>query len=185
MSFHPGLGLVYIPGQESSGTYNPSADFTYTPGEYNTGMVTQRQVRGADGALQFTRPGAGDIRPAAPPVRPRLPEGAENQPAANGGFMLAWDPVAQKERWRVPGPGGLLGGGTLATGGNLVFQGATAYNASTGEKLWEADLGVPSVTPISYMLDGKQYVMLLAQAYPANRLFVFSLDGKEPIPPAR
>jgi quinohemoprotein ethanol dehydrogenase len=185
MSFHPGLGLVFIPGQESSGTYNPAPEFAYTPGEYNTGMVTTRQTRGADGGLQNTPPGAGDLRPTVAPVKPRLPEGAENQPAANGGFMLAWDPITQKERWRVAGPGGLTGGGTLATGGNLVFQGATAYNASTGEKLWEADLGVPKVTPISYMLDGKQYIMLLARAYPSNRLFVFSLDGKEPIPVAQ
>jgi quinohemoprotein ethanol dehydrogenase len=185
MSFHPGLGLVYIPGQESSGTYNPADKFTYTPGEYNTGMVTTRQTRGPDGGLQFTPPGAGDIRPTTPAVRPRLPEGAETQPVANGGFLVAWDPAIQKERWRVPGPGGLTGGGTLATGGNLVFQGATAYNASTGEKLWEAKLGIPNVTPISYVLDGKQYVLLLARAYPSNRLFVFSLDGKEPIPAAQ
>ncbi len=183
MSFHPGLGLVYIPGQESSGTYTPAAQFTYQQGEYNTGMANTRQTRGPDGALQLTTLVADNLRSEARSVKPRTPEGAENQPAATGGFLVAWDPVQQKERWRVPGPGGLTGGGTLTTGGNLVFQGATAYNAATGEKLWEADLGIPKVTPISYLLEGKQYIVLLARAYPANRLFVFSLDGKEQIPP--
>jgi hypothetical protein len=36
-----------------------------------------------------------------------------------------------------------------------VFHGAIAYNADTGEKLWEPDAVGRGVTPISYMLDGK------------------------------
>jgi glucose dehydrogenase len=36
--------------------------------------------------------------------------------------LLAWDPVAQKERWRVPYDHP-WNGGTLTTAGNLVFQG--------------------------------------------------------------
>jgi quinohemoprotein ethanol dehydrogenase len=188
MSFHPGLGLVFIPGQESSGIYTPDPNFVYQAGEYNTGLVQARQTRGPDGALQFGKqapPAGGAPAPAAPkpaPVKPRLPEGAENAPQAMGGFLLAWDPVAQKERWRVPGPGGVLGGGTLATAGNLVLQGATFYNAATGEKLMDFDLGGPYVTPISYMLDGKQYISLMARSYPNNRVFTFVLDGKEQIP---
>jgi hypothetical protein len=71
----------------------------------------------------------------------------------------------------------------LATAGNLVFHGAMAFNGDTGEKLWDGDAGVPSLTPMSYMLDGKQYITLFARSYPNNRLFVFALDGKEPMPP--
>jgi glucose dehydrogenase len=97
---------------------------------------------------------------------------------------VAWDPQTQKERWRHTGGGGTNGGGgTLATAGNLVFHGPVAYNATTGDKLWQADLGGSNVTPITYMLDGKQYVTLFARNYPDNRLFTFVLDGKEPIPP--
>ena len=99
---------------------------------------------------------------------------------------MAWDPKTQKERWRLTGAGGTNGGGgTLATAGNLVFHGPVAYNAETGDKLWEADLGGANVTPITYMLDGKQYVTLFARAYPENRLFAFVLDGKEPVPPRK
>jgi quinohemoprotein ethanol dehydrogenase len=181
MSFNPVSGLVYIPGQESSGTYNPDPNFVYTPGGYNTGMVTGPQRRGEDGAVAFLPRPQGTPAPA--PVRPKQPEGAENQPQAGGGFLLAWDPVAQKERWRVAAQPGVISGGTLATAGNLVFHGAMAFNGDTGEKLWDGEVGQPSVTPVTYMLDGKQYVMLFARSYPNNRLFVFTLDGKEPMPP--
>jgi quinohemoprotein ethanol dehydrogenase len=167
MAFNPVTGLVYIPGQESSGVYTPDPQFAFNPGFRNTGMM-----------------GFGGARPApAAPAPAKEPVGAENQPKATGGFLLAWDPTTQKERWRVADAGGFGGGGAVATAGNLVFHGAIAYNAETGEKLWEADLGGRSVTPITYMLDGKQYVTLFARDNPGNRLFTFVLDGKAPIPP--
>ena len=58
------------------------------------------------------------------------------------GRLLAWDPVKQKEAWRVEHVAP-WNGGTLTTAGNLVFQGTAdgrfvAYNATTGEKLWES-----------------------------------------------
>ena len=64
-----------------------------------------------------------------------------------------------------------------------MFLGATAYNAETGAKLWDGKLGGLPTTPITYMLDGKQYVTLLGRVYPGNRLFTYVLDGKEPMPP--
>ena len=81
------------------------------------------------------------------------------------GRLLAWDPVKQKEAWRVEyvAP---WNGGTLTTAGNLVFQGTAdgrfiAYNATTGEKLWESPTGTGVVAAAStYMLDGKQYVSI-------------------------
>ena len=57
--------------------------------------------------------------------------------------------------------------GTLATAGGLVFAGAldrwfTAYDDATGEALWRARLGdVPSAAPISFGVDGRQYVALV------------------------
>ena len=79
------------------------------------------------------------------------------------GRLVAWDPVAQKARWTV----GLVGpwnGGTLATAGNLVFQGTAdgrfvAYDARDGKKLWEVPTGTGVVAaPATYEVDGKQYV---------------------------
>ena len=125
---------------------------------------------------------------------------------------MAWDPVANKQRWRVPdGAGG--GGGTVSTAGNLVFHMLTdgrlrAYSADKGEKLLEIQTGLRSGVgpPITYQLDGKQYVAVMggqgAVSFgafgpppppagtppppppPAPKLMVFVLDGKAPLPGA-
>ena len=81
--------------------------------------------------------------------------------------MIAWDPVTQQERWRAP-EGGSIGGGTVTTAGNLVFQVTPdgrllAYSADKGEKLLDiqTDLKGGMGPPITYQLDGKQYVALM------------------------
>jgi alcohol dehydrogenase (cytochrome c)/quinohemoprotein ethanol dehydrogenase len=79
------------------------------------------------------------------------------------GHLVAWDPVAQKEVWRVQFEHP-WNGGTLATAGDLVFAGNSlgeiaAYRATDGQKLWSAQTqaGVLAA-PISYEIDGEQYV---------------------------
>ena len=83
------------------------------------------------------------------------------------GHLLAWDPVRQKEVWRVPHVTA-GNGGTLTTAGDLVFQGTAdgrfvAYRADDGEKLWEGftQTGVVAA-PVTYEVDGEQYVSVLA-----------------------
>ncbi len=79
----------------------------------------------------------------------------------------AWDPVKQKEAWRVD-HASVWNGGTLATAGNLVFQGAAdgrfvAYGADSGRKLWEMPIQTGAMAgPISYSVDGEQYVAVAA-----------------------
>ncbi len=61
-----------------------------------------------------------------------------------------------------------LNGGVLATAGNLVFQGTAdgffhAYNAATGERVWSQRIQTGIVAaPVTYMVDGEQYVSVLA-----------------------
>jgi quinohemoprotein ethanol dehydrogenase len=120
MSFSPLTGLVYIPRQESSYTYRIDPNFSYNPGFRSAGMAGGLGPRLPNG--QTAPP------PEQPPATPvREPEGAKNQPKAGGGFLVAWDPKTQKERWRLTGAGD-GGGGTLATAGNLVFHGPLAHN---------------------------------------------------------
>jgi quinohemoprotein ethanol dehydrogenase len=83
------------------------------------------------------------------------------------GHLLAWDPVKQKEAWRVP-YGMPWNGGTLTTAGNLVFQGTAdgrfvAYRADDGRTLWvdHTEVGVIAA-PMTYELDGTQYVAIMA-----------------------
>ena len=118
------------------------------------------------------------------------------------GFLLAWDPVNQKERWRVP-YANFWNGGTLTTAGNLVFQGTAdgrfvAYSADRGEKLWQVSFGIGVIaSPVTYELDGVQYVSIMAGwggAFPltggdgkgaspaAGRLLTFALNVKQPLP---
>jgi quinohemoprotein ethanol dehydrogenase len=133
-------------------------------------------------------------------------------PGARRSFLKAWDPVAQKERWRVALPGNWPGG-TLATAGDLVFQGRidgrfAAYDARSGKELWGFAAGAPVVAPpISYRLGGVQYVTVLtgngagggglfspenaqyeADYYLPRRVLTFALGGKASLPardPAR
>jgi quinohemoprotein ethanol dehydrogenase len=83
------------------------------------------------------------------------------------GHLLAWDPVAQKEAWRHP-YAMAWNGGTLATAGNLVFQGTAdgrfvAYAADTGKQLWEdqARTGIIAA-PVTYEAGGRQFVSVVA-----------------------
>ncbi|MBZ5575998.1 MAG: PQQ-dependent dehydrogenase, methanol/ethanol family [Acidobacteriia bacterium] len=162
MSYSPLTKLVYLPGNEASTTYvpTPADQFQFTPGRPSTGVAF-----GGAGPIPET-----DI--------------AATQPEVTGRFLVAWDPVQQKERWRHLFEPGAPGGGTLATAGGLVFMGNSAYDAETGEKLWEEpQLGDRPVNWISYMLDGKQYFAILARSSPNNRLFTFTLDGGATMPP--
>ena len=83
------------------------------------------------------------------------------------GHLAAWDPVARKEVWRVE-LGHPWNGGVVSTAGNLVFQGTgmgefVAYRADTGERLWSAETQAGVLAgPISYEVDGEQYVAVEA-----------------------
>jgi PQQ-dependent dehydrogenase (methanol/ethanol family) len=87
-------------------------------------------------------------------------------PQGRGNFVIAWDPVAQKERWRGPaGSSASTSGGTLSTAGNLLFSSVQgrllAFNAATGELLHELQTGLNGIgPPMTYMIDGKQYIVV-------------------------
>jgi len=75
---------------------------------------------------------------------------------------LATKQTLWTERQRAPQTSGVL-----ATAGGLVFAGAldrwfTAYDDASGKTLWRARLSdVPSAAPISYAVNGKQYVAMV------------------------
>ncbi len=86
-------------------------------------------------------------------------------PGAEGklGRLAAWDVATMTERWHVTQRAMYLTG-ALTTAGNLVFVGDvnrqfSAYNAATGELLWQTRLPAPlHGYPITYTVDGRQYV---------------------------
>ncbi len=129
-----------------------------------------------------------------------------NPPPPAKGFIRAWDPVTQTERWSVP-MAGAWNGGLLTTAGGLVFGGGAdgvfgAYDAETGDQLWKIDLKTGILAPpVTFSVDGEQYVALLAGWGGAwglaslkdptaaavktgtnqGRLFVFKLGGRQTV----
>ena len=85
------------------------------------------------------------------------------------GMLMALDPVTGEQKWtfrynRAPWAG------TLSTSGGLIFSGdedgyLMAFDAKTGKNLWKVYTGARLVTaPITYLLDGKQYLTMPAGA---------------------
>jgi alcohol dehydrogenase (cytochrome c) len=96
-------------------------------------------------------------------------------PGGHMGGVKAWDPVAQKQVWfnkeDLPFTGGMM-----STAGNLLFHGDIkgwfkALDAKTGKELWKFNTGSGiSAAPMTYTLDGKQYVAVVSgrtQSIPA------------------
>ena len=180
-SYNPHTGLVYIPYMQMGTTFTPSA-------------AAEEAVR-ADPASLELRLGVITTLYVDP-----------NDPMDGKGSLLAWDPVAQKLRWRVD-HASIWNPGTMTTAGNLVFQGSNtgelhAYNASTGGLLWSFDAKHGIVAPpITYAVAGTQYVSLLVgyggvseagsphamdqgwkYGLQPRRLLTFALDGKASLP---
>jgi len=173
MSFSPKTGLVYIPAHESAFLFHVDPEYEYRPGAWNVGY---------------------DLTVLTDSPREDI-----------SGHLLAWDPIAQKEVWRAQYTGA-WNGGVLSTAGNLVFQGTAhgtfaAYRADDGELLWEQTSGTGIIAaPVSYSLDGEQYIAVMAGWGGAfalsggdaaaeagivdnsGRLLVYKLGGLETLP---
>ena len=207
MSFNPNTGLVYIPTSlSSSSVFAVDTEFVHKPGQSNIGIKRNGPGPGGPAPAPGAAAGGGGGRgqqtaklPPPPAIGPEPPAQGDPQ-----GALVAWDPATQTQRWRNPG-GGSIGGGTVSTGGNLVLQvlqdgRLLAYSADKGEKLLEIQTGLKGGMgpPITYELDGKQYVAVTggqgivvarsaepgAPPPPATadtvfpKLMVFELDGK-------
>jgi PQQ-dependent dehydrogenase (methanol/ethanol family) len=183
MSYNPDTGLVYIPTLVFPVAFlqaTEEKDRKPGQGKWNVG---------------FDRMGA------SPPKIPNLGEILDSQ---FSGQLLAWDPVKQEVRWKPPA-GRPNGSGTLTTAGNLVFQAGqdqlfNAYDASTGERLWSADPQTVVASPITYRIDGEQYIAIAvgfgggfaAEGGPVahdwkvprlSRVLVYKLGGGHKLPP--
>ena len=84
-----------------------------------------------------------------------------------GGRLIAWDPIAQQERWHVNYPI-VQNGGVLTTAGNLVLQGTPsgkffAYAADSGKLLWSYDTkSIILGEPTAVMAAGKEIILVPA-----------------------
>ncbi|MBT4491828.1 MAG: PQQ-dependent dehydrogenase, methanol/ethanol family, partial [Gammaproteobacteria bacterium] len=180
MSYSPDTGYVYIPALDIPFAYGNEPEFSYEAGRWNIANDPRLNMPSGDAGVDSKIDGM--IR----------------------GFVAAWDPVAQKEVWRIQHAGS-WNGGMLSTHGNLIFQGNSsghfvAYRADNGEELWSvpAQTGVIA-PPISFEIDGEQYVTVVAgwggafalsaaaaENYglkPRGRILTYKLGGKVELPP--
>ncbi len=116
MSFSPQTDLVYIPAQDIPFPYGDPKAFQPNPIAFNTGI--DPSILGM----------------------PQEPNAKAQVLASVRGYLKAWDPVTQKEVWRVEQPGA-WNGGVLSTAGGLVFEG----NAAGTFNAYSADKGAPAV----------------------------------------
>ena len=142
MSYSPLTGLVYIPVNDVGFKYKSPEHFAEKHLAPNYGI---------------------DLVAAGIPQDPKIKQAILNTVK---GKLVAWDPVQQKQAWAVERPGP-WNGGTLPTGGCLVFEGTAggnfeAYRADNGEKLWSfaAQTGVMA-GPVTYTANGEQYVAVV------------------------
>ncbi|MDD3798667.1 MAG: PQQ-dependent dehydrogenase, methanol/ethanol family [Novosphingobium sp.] len=177
MTYSPKTGLVYIPYMQMGMRYSTEG---------------QGEGQGGEGANSY-----GSLT-----LTPLIVDKEDGK-----GALIAWDPVAQKARWKVQHDT-MWNGGTLVTAGGLVFQGLQdgrflAYDAANGKQLWsfDAHMGIIAA-PSTYKVDGKQYVSVLAGTgsvlaswskalksgwkyrVHTTRLLTFALDGKADLPPS-
>ncbi|MBV8844262.1 MAG: PQQ-dependent dehydrogenase, methanol/ethanol family [Bryobacterales bacterium] len=161
MSYNPNAGLVYLP---------------YTAGSYNFVAAPEPNPKAGGGAhgLGF---GGGKERQTPMPIW-----GPDN---VGRGGLQARDPKTNQIKWVKTGRGGNIGGGTLTTASNLVFQtaGTTlyAYKADTGDELLAVpfNLGGPA-PPITYMVDNTQYVGFATRTH----FLAMKVGGTEKMPDA-
>lgn len=140
MAFNSSTGLVYLPAKEGT-TYLhvPNGLWKFDP---------KRDNRGLD--RRYEGPLLAELQASPPPT----------------GRLIAWDPVEQREVWRVTHPVS-ESGGVLTTAGNLVFQGRAdgmflAYRATDGKNLWSFDAGTGIMAPpVTYLVAGVQYVTVM------------------------
>lgn len=97
------------------------------------------------------------------------------------GAVRAIDPQSGKVKWEYREYSASWGG-NLATAGGVVFTGDVegyfiALDARSGKELWHFQTGAPIyASPMSYLLDGRQFVAIPA----AGNLYTFALPAPKP-----
>ena len=189
MSIDAKAGIAYLPVQENALIYAMSDEY------HKTGLYKRHPGRMNLG-LEFGR------------IAQLFIDNIDAQPEVRV-FLKAFDFLTGEEKWAIEFPH-YWNGGVVATEGGVVFQGNVlgmfaAYDAETGEVLWDFNTYVSILAPpITYQIDGVQYVSILtgtgggdlfsgAPIDPAKnpasltysntgRLLVFKLGGSDVLP---
>ncbi|HTR00991.1 MAG TPA: PQQ-dependent dehydrogenase, methanol/ethanol family, partial [Candidatus Acidoferrum sp.] len=190
MAYNPANKLVYIPSIESGAiSYDATVGHVYKPKQSNAGNVI------LFGDAMLTKPEL-----LQEPVRSTLKAVQDSGQAKSRAALKAFDPATGKTVWEHENEGWWDRAGVLSTAGGLVFQGTDsgylkAFNEKTGEEVLNLHVGTSIIAaPISYMVDGVQYIAVNAgwggggwfaphdssaviKYGNQNRIIAFKLDG--------
>ena len=171
MSTDPQRGVAYTAVQDMSLLYSLPDDFKET-GEYE--ISTTSISLGVELGPRYR-----ELLAAAPP-----------QPESKG-YLKAFDALAGEVLWSVE-RATPYNGGVLATAGGVVFQGDgdgqfAAYDTRDGELLWEYQVYGDAGAPMTYQIDGVQYLAVQVgggakERYNDGRMLVFALGANGEIP---
>ncbi len=187
MSYSPVTGLVYIPEIVYPMIYHSMPDYKFQKKVFGTGL---------------------NYANVDPPfvLEARKYIGGQSDTVIRN-YLKAWNPVTQKEVWKVEMDVPRSNGGILSTAGNLVVEGTSSgylrvYDAKTGRLLKEIFTGsVIMAAPMTYMVKGVQYIAVMAALGGADlafgykgmvtekyqnkgRILAFKLNGgPTPLPP--
>ncbi len=138
-AYNPKTGMVYIPANENHCGFLEGKVQEYVAGKWWTGVDIPD--------IGFT----------------------VNKDAKFFGDLQAWDVSGGKKVWDYKVEKSMFWGPVLTTGGGLVFAGGTsdrkfrAFDAKTGQVLWQIGTNSGVIAPpSSYSVDGKQYVAVVS-----------------------
>jgi alcohol dehydrogenase (cytochrome c) len=153
-SYSPRTGLFYLAAWENYGSI-----YRKEPAEYEAG----RRFNGGTGVTVKPVPDA----PVMPgPQAARSPINTWTNLVGNGA-VIAIDPKTGQAKWKFQ-MYDVTDAGILTTAGDVLFTGGRegyfyALDARTGTVLWKTYLGGAILSaPVTYSIDGKQYVIVNA-----------------------
>ena len=148
------------------GSFDPRTGYLYVNSSENANIM---QLREADADKGYRYGHAGYIRffdhEQRAPMKP--PWGYLTCIDLNRGEFVWREVLGEDPKYGKVGTRQM--GGSLATGGGLIFVGATlderfrAFDSKTGAEVWSTKLNAGGyATPCSYSVDGRQYVVIAA-----------------------
>ena len=152
-SFSPRTGLFYVSAWKDYYSFFSKLPVTFNEGQMYFGGATKSAVQ---------------------PIK-RGPINSWTDVAGHG-EVIALDPQTGKEKWAFK-MHDVTDSGLMTTASDLLFTGSRegyfwALDARTGAPLWHAITGGQiSAAPVSYMVDGKQYIAISAN----HSVFAFGL----------
>jgi alcohol dehydrogenase (cytochrome c) len=160
-SFSPRTGLMYVSAWEGYASIFRKEAAEYIPG---------RNFAGGGSTPLTPVPGAPGVRIGrATPIN-------NWTDAVGHGTVMAIDPLTGQKKWAFE-QYDVTDSGILTTASDLLFTGGRegyfyALDARTGSELWKASLGGQIVNgPMTYAVDGKQYVAVIS----GHSLITFAL----------